>query len=243
MLLFGNNADFTGLGLGVILPVDDLNVYARLGEGDPGSLKNYAYEGDDLTKAGQNPSLLVFTDTYVETRSGGNRYLETGIAESDEWTMIVVGNHRDAGISGEDRGFYIGNYGSSSGTRVGVGLTANEGGSNLILANGANAAKIVSIAATNSIQPHFYAATLGGGMATIYNFTDDLSTSVADDRATPTKNTGTTVRIGSSGSGSLYYGYSRQYFAAFAPRSLNAEELGRVYDQARAYLAMKGVSI
>lgn len=242
MLLIGDDTNFSGLGLGVILPVDDLSVYARLGEGDPGSLKNYAYSGQDLTKAGLNPGLLVFTDTYVETRSGGNRYLETGIAETGSWTLMVVGAQPDPAATGEDRGFYIGNYGSAAGVRSGVGLIATNAGAQLVLANGANAALIRTAAATNTGNPHFYAATLGDGTVSVYNVTEDTSNIGADSRTTPTLNP-TTFRVGSSGSGSLYYGLSRQYFAAIAPRALSKAEIDGVYEQVKEYLLPKGVSI
>lgn len=244
-IILAEEADFSNVGLGLVLPISKLSLFSYFGRNEPWTTKNYVPGGANTTRSQGGGGLLVIEENSIVTQSGNPRgALQTEIPEQPEVTLMVVAAAFEP-INDDylKRPFLIGNFGTTGGVRNGLGLYFSTTGRLVgVLGNGTNTDVSVNLNLTDYLAPSFYAMTLGDGEMTVYNFTEGTKISVADTRSTP--QTGTIpYRIGSSGNATSIYGRSRLWGAAISQEKLSEAEIGKVYARYKTALGTIGVNI
>lgn len=241
-------ADFSGLGLGMLLPVTTgLQGWWFPGTDAPKSIANKLSGGAAAAVVGTP----VFSAGFATFTSLTN-YLQTSIVPAASRTYLAVAR-KPVGVTWDGtnatKGVLLGNFGTSAGSLLYTQTNPATGAANIADAS------YWSVGGTPTLR-NTYAASAGSDFSTFalyagvlddtaksrthYDLTRGTSTTAAETGNSVIPGTNT-VRIGSGYSN--YAGQVDLAFAAVYSRALSKPEIDSIYAFVKSYLSRRSISI
>lgn len=238
-----SGADFSANAVGFLPPVSNgLLGWWHLGGTLANSQKNLA-TGLLSTVVG-SPTVAAGFLTL-----GPSNYIDTGLAETNEWTFIVVAKNPAPGTAAANRPMYISNNLASPAIGAGLlegGATAPAGSfrTSVFFDNGSGGTtQITAQAAATDVTVWHYVQ--GSASSTLARTVDKTTGAVATSALSGTRarNTSNTLRIGAAANNTGLAGTPGMAFAAIYNRALTSTEEAAVYATVKALMAAKSITV